>query len=507
MRLASVVAALTAGSQLLSAQSSNPPVVLRRITSTAASACRTKNLEDLATWQLWEDTRTALIAAAAFYAEHRNEFRIAEVRRVFETRSGKLRTIAFEEASFTAAQPWTSMAPDDLALHGYVTFGDDRLSFISPDIEVLLSKSFENTHCFQPTFAQRDGMVGLTFEPGRTLKNNTDVAGTFWLDAQSHELRQLDFHHTGLPSFDIDSAGESEVRFTTFGAHEWFISEWQIRAPVPQLYVARGLPQIEQFRLFGDVITGRDSRQFRWRLGAVTEQRGAVLGVYRDSGGADRTAVWTAPTGKITVTVSTKPIGREPTLPVEGAQVSLIGSKRQLITDAVGSVTFDQLTSGEYLISVNTMASRLLGEPPSASAATVSAGAVAAVAVDVRMPREIIRGMCGTKPSDLTGGRVDPRAVVGTVFRDGLPVRGARFAVLKESALTGDRGNPIDGVSKLRSDADGRFIICAGPSDPAGKFQLLVRVEDDPEIVKRVTFAPGSIMEVADVILPSARNP
>jgi hypothetical protein len=491
----------------VSAQSSKPPVVLGRITSTVASQCRTKNLDDLATWQLWEDTRTALIAAAAFYAEQRNEFRIAEVRRVFETRSAKLRTIAFEEASFTAAQPWTSMPPDDLALHGYVTFADDRLSFVSPDIEVLLSKSFENSHCFQPTFAQRDGMVGLTFEPGRTLKNNTDVAGTFWLDAQSHELRQLDFHHTGLPSFDIDSAGESEVRFATFGAHEWFIAEWRIRAPVPQLYANRGLPQIEQFRLFGDVISGRDTRQFRWRLGAVTEQRGAVLGVYRDSAGANRTAVWAAPTGQISITVSTKPIGREPPVPVEGAQVSLIGSKRQLITDAAGAVTFDQLTSGEYQISVSTMANHLLGEPPSASAATVSAGAVAAVGVEVRMPREIIRGMCGMKPSDLTGGRVDPRAVVGTVFRDGLPVRGARFEVLKESALTGDRGNPIDGASKLRSDAEGRFIICAGPSDLAGKFQLVVRMEDDPEVVKPVTFAAGSIMEVADVILPSARKP
>jgi hypothetical protein len=463
------------------------PFSLPQVTSRAASACRAGSLASAATRQFWEDVRTALIATSLTYAEQRNRFSIAEVRRVYGTHPAALHSVSLLEQAVTAAQPWTSFAPDILAEHGYVTSADDRLTFVSPDLDVLLSRSFENTHCFEPTLAHEGALVGLSFDPGQSLKNNTDVAGTFWLDSASHELRRLTFRHTGLPNMMGDSTGESVVHFATFAPDAWFMPEWTIRAPIPELALSRHLPVIEQLRLFGDVVTGRDSRQFLWRLTGVNEQRGTVLAVYRAGNAADTSAIWTGPTGAIRVDATTGSGANGAHAAAAGAEVELVGSARQQTSDSAGVVTFAGLTAGDYRLSVSTLAYTLFAEPPALVDVHVDTGATTRAAVDLKSPKDLRVQHC----HDTT-----QYVIVGSVVHDGAAAPGARLAVYFPSYLNGVR---VGTVSVSKTDA--RFLICTRHSGKENTFELRVDHAGDLEADGVVTFALGEHLQAIDLIL------
>lgn len=463
------------------------PFSLPKVTSSAAAACREKNLASSAMRQIWEDVRTALIATSLTYAEQRNRFTIAEVRRVYGIRPPTLRSVALMETAVTASQPWTSFAPDILAERGYVAFADDRLTFVSPDLDVLLSTSFENTHCFEPTLARDGALLGLSFDPGQGLRNHTDITGTFWLDSASHELRRLTFHHTGLPIVADDSAGESVVRFATFGKDEWFIPEWTIRAPVPALAPNAYLPPIEQLRLFGDVMTGRDSRRFLWRLSGVNEQRGAVTAVFGTSDTAATKALWRGEMGGIRVAVTSVAGLRGPVTPASDANVELMGSARQSLSDSSGTALFDGLTSGDYRLSVSTLAYTLFAEPPLVVDAHVNAGAVTPVAVVMKSPTELSFERCRDTLQHI---------IVGSVVHNGEPVPAAQVSVYEPTFLNGVR----IGTFKA-SKTDGRFVVCTKRAGPSDSFELRVNLADSLEANGIVRFASHDHIQATDLIL------
>jgi hypothetical protein len=462
------------------------PFSLPRISSRATSACDAQGAAAQATWQLWEDVRTALLATSLTYSKHRSRFRVAVARRVYDVHPTALRTIALLERTLSAAQPWTSFDPDTLALHGYVTFANDRLTFVSPDIDVLLSRSFENTHCFEATLANQGGLIGLSFDPGRRLKNHTDIAGTFWVDSASHELRQLAFHHTGLPNVMGDSTGASIVTFATFGTKEWFMPDWMIRAPIPALALNRDLPLIEQLRLFGDAATGRDSRQFLWKLSGVDEEHGAVLAVYPGTGAADRDAIWSAPTGAIHVRVATGVKPTSPREPAGGAQVQLVGSDREGLTDDSGAVAFDGLTTGDYKLSVSTLSYNLFVEPPKIVDVHVEPNAATTSSVALKSEDELSVERCGD-PLQLV--------LVGSVVHDGLPVAAARVSVYEPAYLDGVRIGVFKGTK-----ADGRFVICTKRNNET-VVELHVDRTDILEASAVVRLTAGTHISAVDLIL------
>lgn len=472
-----------------------PAVALPRVASMAASACHDRSVEAEGTWELWEDVRTALLAAAITYSEQRSRFSLAEVRRIYDTQPRTLRDIALLEQTVSAAQPWTSLPPDVLAQRGYVRFADDRLTFVSPDLDVMLSRSFENTHCFLPTLMRDGPLLGLSFEPARSLKNHTDIAGTFWVDPASRELQRLTFHHTGLPFVMDDSTGESTVTFAKLDAQDWFIPSWTIRAPIPALMSSRAMRVEDQLRIFGGQVEGLDSRPFLWRSGGVNEQRGDVLAVYRASGSADSAdsaALWTASTSALRVRVTAGTNVKGPRSPLEGAEVLLIGSSRQRMSDERGLAEFDRLTSGEYKIAVNTPINTLLVEPPVMTVVRVAPSSVATTEIVLRTPDEIIRQRCGT----------NRHVIVGTVTRDGAPVADAQFAVYDLSHGASVLVERVYGTFR-RSNAEGRFVICARPTDTSSRLEIRVRGPAGEEASKTVQFTPETRIEAVEVFLPS----
>ena len=498
------------------------PFSLPRVVSRAASACRAHGLETSAVWQVWEDVRTALLAASLTYSDKQHRFRVGEVLRLYDPHPTKLRGVALSQMAVTATQPWTSLAPDVLAERGYVAFGDDRINFISPDLDVLLSRSFENTHCFEPTLAHDGAMIGLSFDPAGGLKNHTDIAGTFWLDAASHELRQLTFRHIGLPNMMGDSAGESRVRFATFGTQEWFIPEWIIRAPIPLLTPSNNsgmnyLPIVEQLRLYGDVVTGRDSRSASWQMIGTHEQHGAVMAVYGPDSSRDTTAIWTGPTGAVRLAVTSRSPGVRTPSPANGAEVVLIGSTRQQLTDTTGVATFAGLTTGDYKLEVNTVAYRLFSQEPETLTVHVEAGTVTRTVVETKSLRMLGFNKCRDTTQHI---------IAGAVYKDGAPVPAAHV-IFYDSTLEGNvrvvsesPAHPLGSwrIATASTNALGRFVICLQHHFEPDVYDVRVYSGNDLKTHGLVHFAGFGGIQVIDLILglptesnhparPDATNP
>ena len=469
-----------------------PAVALPMVLSTAMSACHRQSVTAETAWNLWEDVRTALIAMSITYSEQRSRFTLVQVKRIYDTPRMAMRDIVVLERTLTAQQPWTSLSPDILSRRGYVRFADDRLTFAAPDLDVLLSRTFENTHCFQPGLLHDGPMVGLSFAPASTLQNHTDIAGTFWVDTVSHELRRLTFRYTGLPFALDDSTGVSTVNFAKLSAQDWFIASWTIRAPIPALVASRAMRVEDQLRLFGEQVEGTDRRPFRWSAGGLTEQRGNVFSAYREPASADSTALWTALTGAILVHVTDGKREDGVRVPVHGAEVMLIGSRRQRMSDETGTATFDRLTDGEYQVAVNTRTNAQLLEPPAIVVVRVLTGVVTSAGVSLKTPGEIVRQRCGT----------DRHAIVGTVSRDGAPVADAQLAVYDVSNPLLGPGERVEGALR-RSNAEGRFMICARPGDATSTLEVRVRGPDGDESSTAVQLTRATTIDVIEAVLPS----
>jgi hypothetical protein len=337
-----------------------------------------------------------------------------------------------------------------------------------------------------------------------------------------------------------DSAGDSRVRFATFGTQEWFIPEWIIRAPIPLLTPSDNsgmnyLPVVEQLRLYGDVVTGRDSRSSTWRMIGTHEQHGAVMAVYGPDSSRDTTAIWTGPTGAVRLSVTSRSPGAPAPIPADGAEVALVGSTRQQLTDTTGVATFAGLTTGDYMLEVSTLAYTLFSKEPETLTVHVAAGTVARAVVETKSSRALEFYQC----------RDTLRHVIsGVVFNGGAPVRAARVAVYHSTLQAQAQGpwftqprppsqsdvystnpTPIETgstdatlIGTVSTNAAGRFVICVQYTSKSDVFGLRANSGIDLEAAGEVRFTGNGGVQAIDLILglpkeskhparPDATNP
>jgi hypothetical protein len=141
--------------------------------------------------------------------ERRFHYRLYELQRDF--RSGRTRVLRNDSSSWVATRPFKVTPPRELARNGYVvvdnassrnltqalTRSPGALLYRAPDEMVLLDDSFQNTHCFwasHGTGENRD-LIGVWFIPITGIRIN-DIRGVFWIDANTYELRRLDYLYT-----------------------------------------------------------------------------------------------------------------------------------------------------------------------------------------------------------------------------------------------------------------------------------------------------------------------
>ena len=193
-----------------------------------ASRCEARPQEVPRLLGLWEEVRRALTISDLSARRGLVPIDLTVTRQQRIGRWVSSRSVEYTRAA--GAQPWRARPPSELAARGYVRRDGDAYEYLGPDVPILLSREFVETHCFRAVRRRgvRGADVGLAFEPvrGRTLP---DVAGTIWLDEGSSRLERVDFEFVNLPD-SVLALGKSHgsLEFARQPGGAWYVRKWRI---------------------------------------------------------------------------------------------------------------------------------------------------------------------------------------------------------------------------------------------------------------------------------------
>lgn len=196
--------------------------------------CEIRPAEGLRSARLWEEARKALSVAAWTRSERLYRYEVARFQRALDPYS-----LRPHEETRTTFSTWTrnpirAVPIDLLERQGYIHGEPDgSWTFYAPDAHTLLSDQFLDSHCFRPRTGGRaqPGLVGLAFQPVRNDSRTTDIEGTLWIDANSGELRFIEFRYTRLP-YRVSSRGiGGRIDLERLPNGAWIVRRWHIRMP------------------------------------------------------------------------------------------------------------------------------------------------------------------------------------------------------------------------------------------------------------------------------------
>lgn len=153
----------------------------------------------------------------------------------------------------------------------FATVGGDR-TFYAPDLEILTTPWFIETHCLRLRRVDDDSLV-IAFEPTRQRRGMVDVAGEFTLDWPSLAVRQMTFRYVDLPVTERESGAGGQLTFARTPAGGWLVTDWSQRTPFLNFFAGEGnttliRTQMMRVDVVAHFLTGG-------RILAVTDAEGA----------------------------------------------------------------------------------------------------------------------------------------------------------------------------------------------------------------------------------------
>jgi hypothetical protein len=457
------------------------PVVLPRVTTRDRNDCRfhSDTTETAAlTFALWEEARTALLATAITLEQHDYRFAKLQHLRVYDMRERALRDIALREVVSQGSQPWISLPAERLRERGYATEDDSGMTFFAPDIDVLLSPYFTETHCFR--LAQGDpppatpGALGLDFESAGRPRH-VEIRGTLWLDPGSKELRSIDFTFVNLPISAPDTLLGGHIDFTRLSSGGWIIPSWTIRMPTPIR------PSVRSYAPGYGPRTIAASHG-RWRLTAdLIRVAGGDLRAVRRGGGAD-SVLWRRRTGGVRARAFTPGDGK--LIPAPGVMVRLSGSPYGGYSAVDGTVLFEQVLPGTYLFEATTPLHDAIEASGERTVVTVRADTVVEAQVVLRPLADAAAEACHeqrlSRNESVFAGRV-------TLGENDSPM--PRVRVTAEWP---------GGDAEVRSRDDGYYRLCG---IPRGKLVLVRASAEGYMVTQTLTLDGQEIVKPLDLKL------
>jgi hypothetical protein len=177
---------------------------------------------------LWEEARTAMLAAEVSLRDSLFEARVSRYARSLDPRTLRVLQESWGELQGVIDRPFGLLSADSLSRIGYRHEVGDEMFYHALDAAILLDPAFLRDHCFSPRNA-RDH-VGLAFEP-ELARALPDVAGTVWMDERTFELRVVEYRYTGIGSFPGSDRVGGEVHFSRLPSGAWTTSRWFQRIP------------------------------------------------------------------------------------------------------------------------------------------------------------------------------------------------------------------------------------------------------------------------------------
>lgn len=415
--------------------------------------------EGLAIADVWDEARKALSAAAFTDAQGAYRYETVTYRRQLD----RDRTILDEERNRREGYmltPFESLPAEDLVTNGFVQADGIDHMYFAPDASVLLSDVFLDTHCFRLARGSDDaeGLIGLAFEPTGENRRVVDIRGTMWIDAETAELRWLEYTYEYLDPDITSSDIGGRVDFQRMPAGTWIVPEWWIRMPrVGEQYDGQGRRQrfVTGFVQTGGIVL--DAKEAGGRSLGQRVQTGGIEGVVVDSVGVPR----------------------------RGVRVGVAGSNQEVYTNAEGSYSITGLQPGRYQVRF------------------VDPDLEAAGFVPPPVPQEVIRGEAATLDYHMPSigdvlfeacrdeVRLMDSAVLAGIVRDfrGRPVQGVSVRVEWT-----DFGavRPFVSVSTeaqvVTTDQQGFYRFCSVPTD---KTLSLVVIQNDETESEPIEVAVG----------------
>jgi hypothetical protein len=465
------------------------PRPLPAVTTVEREQCHVRPDSELAVAALWEDAKTALYAAAITRDDHGYLFDMVDHTRRYDFQSRELIDMGFIESAVHDTKSWASVAPEQLRRDGYVIEEKDSTTFVAPDIEILLSPYFTDTHCLRVHDKPGTGsrLAGIDFDPAKHF-GHVEVRGTLWLDRATRQLTSFDFFYVDFGPIAVnDTIAGGHVGLARLATGARVITDWSIRMPIGHAVDDRIMASTRRgMRRMGGGASGLVALD-RQRL-VVDEIRvagGTLRDVLRDSA-----VVWSRQTGSVDVHVSERGDSA-----VSNAIVQLVGSKSARRSDAVGGTAFERLVPGEYLLDVGTDELDALGRPRTRVHIEIDTIARAVARIAIEAPIDAARSTCGADARSLPD---DAGVIVGAVTRGERPVEGR---MITASWAVGPTGAGTPGPSTTRTSktlaGDGGYLLCGVPRDR----DVSIHVAGDSTITV-AQLKRGQVVRVLPLSLP-----
>lgn len=469
------------------------PVSLPPVAAVERARCRANPGAALASGILWDEARSALLAADITMRDSTYRFAMVLHSRMHDMLPPpQLVESLFESSDHDGFEPWKSIPVDSLERRGYVTVDSSGVRYVAPDLAVLLSPYFTRMHCFRIVDPARTsaGTVGLEFtptDPGR----RTEIRGMLWFDRESRMLRELSFSYVNLPYRSGASVAGGSVEFRRLDDGAVILPRWNIRTPIPERSLLDASP-----RQAGSAVNVYGARPPE-RRGAFSETSnwvratgGTLLSVERRGSSAP---LWSRGTSTLTVNVYEQRTETSPRMPVAGVNVGFAKNRTQGVTDSSGAVRFDGLVEGDYVLETEHALAKALHLPIIRSVAEVGNDSAATLGVRVPTPHQALMAACA---HDTTKA-----ALVGVLLtEDGTPLAGAKVGVRSGTHIDTDSSTADFQSDAVLTEPDGRFGIC---SAPRGVVLILLVEHRGEHLMTHRTRVPGAgAVHVVDLVIP-----
>jgi hypothetical protein len=440
---------------------------------------------------LWDEVRTALIAAEISREEHLLRGWLSQYTRTLEPRTLRILQEQRSVAEGAFDRPMRSISGDSLAKVGYWRRQDaDTLVFYGPDAEALLSEPFLSGHCFELVAGrgQQRGFAGLSFRPRRTQYMG-GIEGTIWIDGRTFELRYVDFRYTNLITSPRNVHLGGEVHFLRHDSGGWVVRRWFVR-----------MPQFPQVTPMAEARSGRLLAPQAWVYRVIEEGGGLFMPGLK---------TWERP-GVITGTVVDS-TGRAP---LRGTLVSLSGTPYSVEVDSSGAFRFDSIPPGAYTLLASHRDYADLGQLVDDEPLTLASGQEYRAHLRGVSTPELLAILCGGgKTVKLTDATL---RITARDAESGEKLERVQFWLRWPDPAQKEPLDPITpgieqkllGIHSM-TDESGSITFCGVPSDT--RLELVMpRSDDDPDVPQAARFVrvtgfilrPGEITSRTIMVRP-----
>lgn len=437
--------------------------------------CRVLREADTLTARVWTSVRSVLAATVAGEAGVLPHVTIERYARDVDSRTNTVTRDHRWTTTGVSASPFVALAADALIRDGFVQRRRDSTYFYAPEASTLIADPFLRTHCFRVNDDRGErGRIGLDIEP-LPSRRVADLRGTLWLDAESGELRRLDFVFVNLPPSIPFGTASGWVEFRQLPNGAWIVDRWALRMPL--------LAPKQRAAVYGAPVPGQEGLPSAagYELSGSHEEGGRVVSLEPPSPVGRRTAATSDVRGQVTSADGQ---------PVPGARVFLSGTSHAAVTDSAGRFALANVSAGTYRLSF--MHARLDTLGIVADAVQIEARDTASHTLRMPTDHDIARAACTDARGDSTATLVYGVVVDGATPQ---PVPHSRLLVSwRQSAPSGSAVARRPTSLEVTAGADGLFQVCGVPRDVPvdlvpvrdGQRGRQIRVAPGDAIVRRV---------------------